>query len=67
MINGKLQREGTLQALAERANLPMQAVSDLYDAEVAKLTATSRVKRFISVIAGRRVRQRLRRARELVK
>jgi hypothetical protein len=38
----------------------MQAVSDLYEEEVAKLTATSRVKRFISVIAGRRVRQRLR-------
>ena len=60
MINAKVQREGTLQALAQRANLPMQAVSDLYDEEVAKLTATSRVKRFISVIAGRRVRQRLR-------
>ena len=42
---------------------PMELVEDLYDQELAKLQATSSVKRFIEVIAGRRVKQRLLRTR----
>jgi|HubBroStandDraft_6_1064221.scaffolds.fasta_scaffold34723_4 hypothetical protein len=52
-------RDKTLRALARDTNTPIEAISDLYEEEVAKLTSTSRVKRFISIIASRRVRQRL--------
>ena len=37
---------------------PMELVEDLYDQELAKLQATSSVKRFIEAIAGRRVKHR---------
>jgi hypothetical protein len=59
MSSAAIHRDGTLRALARQTDTPIQAVSDLYEEEVARLTATSRVKRFISVIAGRRVKQRL--------
>jgi hypothetical protein len=48
-----------LRALAEKTNSPMELVTDLYDGEVADLEANSHVKKFIHVIAARRVEQRL--------
>lgn len=59
----RLLRDGTLRALAMQTNCPIELVEDLYDQELAKLQATSSVKRFIEVIAGRRVKQRLLRTR----
>lgn len=52
-------RDGTLRALAQETNRSIEVVADLYDGEVANLEANSRVKRFIDVIATRRVKQRL--------
>jgi hypothetical protein len=52
-------RDGTLRALAVQTNRPIELVEDLYDQELTNLQATSSVKRFIEVIAGRRVKQRL--------
>ena len=46
--------DGTLRALARETNTPIEAVSVLYEEERAKLAATASVKRFISIIAGRR-------------
>ena len=59
----RLLRDGTLRALAVQTNRPIELVEDLYDQELANLQATSSVKRFIEVIAGRRVKQRLLRTR----
>jgi hypothetical protein len=59
----RLLRDGTLRALAVQTNCPIELVEDLYDQELANLQATSSVKRFIEVIAGRRVKQRLLRTR----
>jgi len=59
----RLLRDGTLRALAMQTNCAIELVEDLYDQELAKLQATSSVKRFIEVIAGRRVKQRLLRTR----
>ena len=59
----RLLRDGTLRALAVQTNCPIELVEDLYDQELANLQATSSVKRFIEVIAGRRVKRRLLRAR----
>jgi hypothetical protein len=59
----RLLRDGSLRALAVQTNCPIGLVEDLYDQELANLQATSSVKRFIEVIAGRRVKQRLLRTR----
>jgi hypothetical protein len=52
-------REGTLRALAQETHRSIEFIADLYDDEVARLEASSRVKKFIEVIAGRRVKERL--------
>jgi len=52
-------RYGALRALAVQTNTPIELVEDLYHQEVVNLQATSSVKKFIEVIAGRRVKQRL--------
>ena len=48
-----------LDALARKAHTPVEVVRRLYDAELAELQANSKVKRFIQVIAGKRVKERL--------
>jgi len=52
-------RDGALRALAVQTNTSIELVEDLYHQEVVNLQATSSVKKFIEVIAGRRVKQRL--------
>jgi hypothetical protein len=52
-------RDGSLRALARETNTPIETITVLYDEEVARLTSTARVNRFIPVIAARRVRRRL--------
>jgi hypothetical protein len=52
-------RDGALRALAVQTNTPIETIEDLYHQEVLNLQATSSVKKFIEVIAGRRVKQRL--------
>lgn len=52
-------RDGALRALAQETNRPIEFIADLYDDEVAHLQASSRVKKFIEVIASRRVKERL--------
>ncbi len=59
MARRKELRDGTLRALAQETNRSIEVIADLYDDEVAILEANSRVKKFIEVIAGRRVKQRL--------
>lgn len=52
-------RDGTVRALAAQTNSPIEIVEHLYDQEMATLQATASVKKFIEVIAGRRVKRRL--------
>jgi hypothetical protein len=60
MVNKRKElRHSTLPALAEETNRSIQVVAALYDDELANLEATSRVKKFIEIIARRRVRMRL--------
>jgi hypothetical protein len=51
--------ESTITALAKEAHTPQDVVQHFYDQEVASLEAEATVKSFIGIIAGRRVRQRL--------
>ena len=51
--------DGALRALAVQTNTPIELIEDLYHQEVKNLQATSSVKKFIDLIAGRRVKQRL--------
>jgi hypothetical protein len=57
-------KNGALQALAAKTLNPVKLVSKLYAEEVTGLEAQATVKRFITVIALRRVKQRLLRARQ---
>ena len=52
-------RDGALRALAVETNTPIELVEDLYHQEVVNLQATSSVKKFIELIAGRRVKLQL--------
>jgi hypothetical protein len=52
--------EATIATLAHQTNSNRDLVRDLYDEEIAALREKATVKNFISVIAGRRVKQRLR-------
>lgn len=54
-------------ALAQRTRTPMDVVKYLYDEERAKLRLNSAVRGFIDVIAGRRVKERLRKPPYLTK
>ena len=47
-------------ALAQKTRAPVDAVRRIYDEELAELDSTSTVKNFIEVLAGRRVKDRLR-------
>ena len=50
----------TIAALAQQTQTEESVVQCLYDEEFAALAADSSVKNFISLIAARRVRERLR-------
>ena len=49
-----------VQAIAEQTATSLDVVRELYEEEVASLTANATVKQFVGVIATRRVRQQLR-------
>jgi hypothetical protein len=51
--------ESTITALAKEAHTTQDVVQHFYDQEVASLDADSTVKNFIGIIAGRRVKRRL--------
>ena len=55
--------EGTIAALAHKTHTPIDVVKHLYNEELADLESKSAVKKFIEIIAGRRVQERLRRPR----
>jgi hypothetical protein len=55
---------GTITALAQETATDPAVVQRLYEEEVAGLEAKSSIKNFISVIAARRVRERLTARRE---
>lgn len=52
--------EATIANLAHQTDTNRELVRHLYDEEIAALRARATVKNFIGVIAGRRVKQRLR-------
>jgi Protein of unknown function (DUF3562) len=52
--------EVTISTLARQTDTNRELVRHLYDEEIAALRERATVKNFISVIAGRRVKQRLR-------
>jgi hypothetical protein len=52
--------EATISALAKQTDTAKEVVRHLYDEELAALHAHAKVPNFIGVIAGRRVKQRLR-------
>jgi Protein of unknown function (DUF3562) len=49
----------TIAALAQQTRSAHDVVKDLYDQEIAALYAEAKVRNFIGIIAGRRVKQRL--------
>jgi Protein of unknown function (DUF3562) len=51
--------EPSVDALARKTHAPVEVVRRLYDEELAELQSNSKVKSFIEVIAGRRVKERL--------
>jgi hypothetical protein len=53
--------ESTVSAIARKTRTPIEVVKHLYDEEFAELKSNSAVKNFLEVIAGRRVKERLRR------
>jgi hypothetical protein len=55
--------ESPLSAIARKTHTPVEVVRHLYAEELAELEANSAVKSFLGVIAGRRVKERLRGAR----
>jgi hypothetical protein len=56
--------EATIAALAQLTDTDQAVVKSLYDEELAVLHGQASVKKFIGVIAARRVRQRLEAARK---
>lgn len=54
------QHEAAITALAAQTRAPVDIVRHLYEEELAALDAEATVKNFIGIIAGRRVKQRLR-------
>jgi hypothetical protein len=52
--------ESTVAAIARKTHTPVDLVKHLYDEELAELRSHSAVKGFLDVIAGRRVKERLR-------
>jgi hypothetical protein len=52
-----------LLALARETRTPVEVVRTFYDQELAGLESEATVKNFIQIIAGRRVKERLRRSK----
>jgi hypothetical protein len=55
--------DATVAVLAHNACAPVEVVQRFYEEELAELQSKSKVKKFIEVIARRRVRERLRSSR----
>jgi hypothetical protein len=53
----------TVESLAREACVPIEVVERFYEEALADLQSNSKVKNFIEVIAGRRVRERIKRSR----
>jgi hypothetical protein len=51
--------DSTVTELARKTHAPIEAVKQLYAEELVELRSKSKVRNFINVIAGRRVRERL--------
>ena len=62
LISKTSRDESTVAALAQKTHTPIEVVKHLYDEELADLESKSTVKSFIDVIAGRRVKERLRKS-----
>ena len=52
--------ESRVSEIARKTHTPLEVVRDLYEEELADLEAHSAVESFLDVIAGRRVKERLR-------
>ena len=52
-----------IEELARQTATPIESVKELYESEVRTLEAEARVDRFIHVLAGKRVKRKLRRKR----
>lgn len=52
-------QEAEVASLANQTQAPLEVVKRLYDEEMAALQANAKVKNFIGVIAGRRVKTQL--------
>ena len=61
--SGSGRDDATVAALAHNACAPVEVVKSFYDEELAELQSKSKVKKFIEVIARRRVKERLRSSR----
>jgi hypothetical protein len=61
--SGSGRDEATVATLAHNACAPVEVVKSFYDEELAELQSKSKVKKFIEVIARRRVKERLRSSR----
>ena len=57
--DGSSLSDTTTAALAKETRTSPEVVRDLYQQEVAAVGAAARVRNFIGIIAGRRVKQRL--------
>jgi hypothetical protein len=55
----RLSESTAVAALAKETSTSPEIVRDLYHQEVATLGASAKVRNFIGIIAGRRVKQRL--------
>lgn len=56
---GRAPEEATVAALANELGTAPEVVRGLYDEEVAQLRSTAVITNFIEIIAGRRVKERL--------
>ena len=56
---GNASAEATIAAVANELRVAPQVVKDLYDEEIAQLQSNAAVTKFIEIIAGRRVKARL--------
>lgn len=56
---GKASAEGAVAAVANEPRVAPQVVRELYDQEIAQLQSNAAVTNFIEIIAGRRVKARI--------
>ena len=59
--------EGTIEALAREAHVPIEQVAQLYAHELAVLTAGARITGFLTILTTRAVREILRQGRHPVR